>query len=54
MAEDEQVRAPSGLISRAETSPFSGVARNFSSRASWAMSGVPSGPNGWVKQKQTP
>src|SRR3954469_11441878 len=36
--------APSGLISKAETSPFSGVARNFSSRASWAMSGVPLRP----------
>src|SRR3954447_9259451 len=33
--------APSGRTRRAETSPFSGVARNFISRASWAMSGVP-------------
>src|SRR3954469_6273201 len=32
--------AHSGRTRRAETSPFSGVARNFSSRASWGMSGV--------------
>src|SRR3954454_473707 len=33
--------ASSGRTSRAETSPFSGVARSFISRASWAISGVP-------------
>src|SRR5262245_34244410 len=32
--------APVGRISRADTSPFSGVATNFSSLASWAMSGA--------------
>src|SRR5215470_12582945 len=33
--------ASAGRTSRAETSPFSGVARNFSSRASWGMFGAP-------------